>query len=349
MGDPTAAEAVLSDPGTASHPGTAPPEPLPCYRLFGLSLASDFPFANPLPLASGAPDLRFLCGEGPLPGGEPEAHTLRYQSPSRTADGRSRLLLHRLEGGDLLRFTGVADFLLTADLIQCQLREPAQAFWVDIQLLGTVLSYWLERRGILAFHASAVVIGERAVGFLASNGGGKTSLAATLLQGGHRLLTDDVLAVETGGPTPIGRPGYPSMRMWPTEAAHFVGGLHGLPLVHPELTKRRVRVGAGGIGRFCAEPLPLACLYLPERRDPTSGGTEIQISPLPPTTAVVEWVRQSFIPRLVTASGFQPDRLARLAQLAGRIPLRRLSYPSGFEHLPRVREAIERDTAAHFG
>lgn len=327
------------------RPQGSPGGDLPCYRLFGLSLASDFPFANPLLPSRGTPDLRFLWREGPILEAEPEAQALCYQSPNRTADGQSRLLLYRLAAGDLLRYPGVTDFLLSAERIDCHLRDPAQAFWVEIQLLGTVLSYWLERQGILAFHASAVAIGDRAVGFLATNGGGKTSLAAALLQAGHRLLTDDVLALETDGPVPLGRPAYPSMRMWPKLAANFVGDFKTLPRVHPQIAKRRVPVGEGGFGRFCSEPMPLTCLYLPERRDPASAGTEIQITPLPAATAVIEWVRQSFIPRLVAATGSQPQRLARLAKLAERLPLRRLSYPSGLEHLGRVREAIEHDAA----
>lgn len=326
------------------HPERRPRGDLPCYRLFGLGLASDFAFANPLPLTRDVPDLRFVCARQPLLRNAPPPQALRYQSRSRTADGESRLLLYRLEAGELLRFPGFADFLLTGDRIQCHLPDPDRASWAEIQLLGTVLSYWLERQGILAFHASAVVIRERAVGFLASNGGGKTSLAAGLLQAGHRLLTDDVLAVETAGPTVIARPGYPSMRMWPAAAEHFIGEWEALPRVHSELTKRRVRVGPGGFGRFCDRSVPLACLYLPERRDPATAGTEVQISPLPPSAALIEWVRQSFLPRLVAASGSQPQRLACLARLAERLPLRRLSYPSGFAHLPLVRDAIERDS-----
>ncbi len=136
-----------------------------------------------------------------------------------------------------------------------------------VRKLGDVLSYWLERQGIRALHAAAVVANGRAAAFLSSNYGGKSSLAAAMMQVGCPLLTDDILPVEETGGIFIGRPGYPTMRMWPDEAAYFLGSYEHLPLVHPELSKRRVFVGPDGFGSFCETSQALSCIYLPERRD----------------------------------------------------------------------------------
>ena len=62
------------------------------------------------------------------------------------------------------------------------------------------------------------------------------------------------------------------MRMWPDEAQHFLGHYRDLEIVHPQLDKRRVVVGSEGFGTFCAEARPLACIYIPERRDPAEWG-----------------------------------------------------------------------------
>jgi hypothetical protein len=59
----------------------------------------------------------------------------------------------------------------------------------------------------------------------------------------------------------------------------------------------------------------------------------------------MELLRHSFMMRAVQALGWQPQRLALFAQLIGQVPLRRLRYPSGFEHLPRVRDAVLEDRA----
>jgi hypothetical protein len=214
---------------------------------------------------------------------------------------------------------------------------------VEIHLLATVLSFWLERRGIPALHAAAAVVEGCATAFLSTNSGGKSVLAATLMQVGYPLLTDDILAVEHSRGVFVGRPGYPQMRLWPDEAQHFLGHYEDLERVHPALSKRRVPVGANGFGTFCDASQPLACLYLPERRDPVEAGTEIRITPVSPRDAVIELVRHSFTPRVVEAIGLQPQRLDCFAQMVQQVPMRRLVYPSGFEHLPRVREAILED------
>ena len=244
------------------------------------------------------------------------------------------------------------------------LLNPAAIHLIEIIFLGEVLSFWLERQGIPALHASAVLIGGRAVAFLSSNQGGKSGLAATLMQSGHPLLTDDILPVEEHNGVFLGRPGYPTMRMWPDEAAYFLGAYEHLPLVHPELSKRRVPVGGDGFGSFCDTSQPLACIYLPERRDASGASTtseisavghpgrhpsqpdgavpntDVEILPVSPRDAVIELIRHSFSAHQVEAAGLAPQRLNFFARLAQKVPMRRLIYPASFEHLPRVREAI---------
>ena len=206
-----------------------------------------------------------------------------------------------------------------------------------------MLSFFLERRGIPALHASAVAVGDRAVAFLSGNRGGKSALAASLAQAGHPLLTDDILPVKPAAGHFLGLPGYPAMRMWPDEAEHFLGHYRDLELVHPQLDKRRVAVGPAGFGTFCAEARPLACLYIPERRDPAAWGDGVEITPLRPTAALMELVRNAFTARAVEALGWQRSRLMVLGDLVQRVPVRRLIYPSGFQRLPQVRQAILRD------
>ena len=227
-----------------------------------------------------------------------------YASQSHTDDGESIAYLYRLDDCDVLRFTRVADFYLWPDRIVCHLLDPAYASLVEIYFLGPVLSFFLERRGIPMLHASAAVVDGRAAAFLSSNHGGKSALAATLMQAGHRLLTDDILPIEQVGGRFLGRPGYPCMRMWPDEAQHFLGHYEGLEIVHPQLDKRRVVVGPEGFGAFCAEARPLACIYIPERRDPAEWGEAVRIEPLRPTAALMALVRNSFTPSLAQASGF---------------------------------------------
>lgn len=217
---------------------------------------------------------------------------------------------------------------------------------VEVQLLGIVLACWLEWQGIPALHASAVVVDDRAVAFLSTGGGGKSSSAVALMQAGNPLLADDIVPLERSGEAFVGRPGYPQMRMWPEQAEHFLGYYESLELVYPGYTKRRVPVEENGLGPFCAASRPLACLYLPERREVVDWGVRTEITPVPRREALMALIAHSFVPHLVEAMGLQPRRLSFFAELTARVPVRRIFYPSGLDHLPRVRRAIQSDISS---
>jgi hypothetical protein len=310
-------------------------------RLFGIDLASDFPFATCLGAGEGPPEMTFaVCLEVPESPVWQQSPPV-YVSPLQTESGESASLLYRTPDFEVLRFPELLDFYLWTGRIACHLLEPRYHFLIELRLLGPVLAYWLESRGVPALHASAVAVKGRTAAFLSTHGAGKTGLAAALMQAGCELLTDDLLPIEEQHGTFLGRPGYPQMRMWPDEAFHFLGDCEELPLVHPELSKRRVPVGPDGFGTFHDAPLPLACLYVPERRPDRNASVEIRaVSRL---EALIELVRHSFSPYLVEAAGLQPSRFDFFARLVREVPVRRLSYPSGFDRLPEVADAVLRD------
>ena len=318
------------------------------YSIFGITLASDFPFANrlarPVRQNGGAPDLTFRCTRQPPVAFDPSGPA-SYCSTYQNRAGESALLLYRFKGCDLLRLSGAADFYIWPEQIVCHLHEGGASYQAEIGLLGTALAYWLERRGVPALHAAAVAVEGRAAAFLSSNQGGKSSLAAALVQAGYALLTDDLLPVAEAETGFRAYPGYPAMRMWPGEAQHFTGGYEDLARVHPQLEKRRVVVGPGGFGQFCPTALPLACIYLPERRKAAEEDTEISILLVSPRQAVLALLQYSFAPRLAEAAGLAAQRLNLFARLAGQVPVRRLRYPEGYQHLAAVGEAVLADLA----
>jgi hypothetical protein len=317
----------------------------PKYRLFGLTLASSFPFANRLVTAEGPADLSFACVAKPPCTARWKQSDPVYASLAKNAKGQSWLYLYRQPDYEVLHYPDVADFYLGSKDIICQPLNSWPRHVIEIRLLGTVMSYCLERRGVPMLHASAVVVGGQAVAFLATNSGGKSSLAASLMKLGHPLLTDDLLPIQSGHETFLGCAGYPQMRMWPDQAEYFLGHYEDLDQVHPAYSKRRVPVGPDGLGLFCASPHPLARFYLPERRNPDEFGREIEITPLRGSQAMIEFVRNSFAARLVEQAGLQPERMKTLARMARQVPVHRIAYPSGVEHLARVRKAILADLA----
>lgn len=305
--------------------------PKPLYRLFGATVASDFPFTVMPPLGRGAADLALSLSPRTLLPDRPVSHPV-YSSSLRDKDGESIGSLYRESEGEILRFSGAGDFRVQSDRIDGYIPDWEHGL-AELRFLGPVLSYWFERRGLPTFHASAVSVDGRAVAFVSRHGGGKSGLAAGMIAAGATLLTDDLLVLEERDGLWEARPSYPLMRMWPDEAEHFLGSYSDLPRVQGDSEKRSVAVGEGGFGSFRDVSSPLACIYLATR---VAGTDAVEIQPVSRGEALIELVRHSFSARLVEAAGLQPARLDRLARLVRSVPVRRLLYPSGFERLAAV-------------
>ncbi|MCB1034209.1 MAG: hypothetical protein KDD47_10290 [Acidobacteria bacterium] len=318
----------------------------PRYRLFGRTLASSFPFTFPLPLAEGSADLAFEAVRGTGARGlGPKGH-LVYESPVTDETGVSVLkILQLAEEQYLLRFPGIADFTVGPRRILCHPIPPERLDLVEVRFFGTVLAFHLEWGSSPVLHASAVAVEDAAVLFLGGNRSGKTGLAASFLRAGSSLSSDDLVALVVEGGEISTPPAYPQMRVWPDLAAFLVDSWEDLPRVIPEVEKRRLLVGGEGLGRFERKTLPVAAVYLPERRAEGGGGAAdaVEVLPLKPRDAVLELLRTSFLARQVEALGWQPRRLELFARLAQQVPMRRLRYPSGFERLATVREAVLAD------
>lgn len=307
------------------------------WTAYGLVFTSPHAFANRLAASEAPADLWIRpVAAAPLPAGWDEAPPA-WRSAAADDEYGPFLALHVTREATVFRFGGVVDFFVLPDGIAYQVLDPAYDYMVELHLLGFVLSYWLERAGWPALHASSIVVDDRAIAFLSNHGGGKTSLAATMLQRGYPLGSDDLVALTPTAAGFVARPGYPQMRMWPEQARHFVGH-DDLEQVHPNLTKRRVPVGHG-FGAFDGVARPLAALYLPRRRD----GGAIEFETMPASQALFELVRHTFLVGIVEGAGLAARRFATLAEVVRSVPLRVVSYPNGLELLPEVVERIADD------
>jgi hypothetical protein len=313
------------------------------YALYGIVLETAFPFANRMAPAEAPADLRFIRRHAPAPDtGLNDAVPAFAAAADDDPDDPALEIYVRDAGTDaesvIVRFTRSAEYHLTRDCILCHAPDPALDYLVEIQLLGHVLALWLEWRGRLAIHASAVVTGAGALGFLASNKGGKSSLAAALMQAGCPLLTDDILTLAAVSGAVRGQAAFPSMRMWPEQAAHFLGSAEALDIVHPAFAKRRFPVGPGGFGRFHAGDTAMAGLCIPTMHDDPARG--VVFEPLPPKTLFLQLLQHSFVARPVAALGWQARRMPLLGQASTAIPGYVLHYPRGLDRLPDVARAI---------
>jgi hypothetical protein len=305
--------------------------PASYLRWFGRVLKAELPLITHLPPASGPFDARLVLAEEPgTQGGHEMFRSFRVDADS----GVPLLVAHESAGNHRLRRTGVATFEVAPERISCHL-EGGTLAEAETLFLGLVSAFWLERSGALCLHAAAVVAPFGAIGFLGFNRAGKSSLAASFLAAGFPLLTDDVLTLDLDQGRVMAQPEFPQLRLWPSSAEEWVEDAHELEPVHPDFEKRRVPVGALGLGTFHDRPAELRALMLPDRK-----GTAIEVVRLTPREATIELVRHTFLQALGDAAIGVARRFERIVAVTERTPVFRLTYPNGLEHLGKVREAV---------
>ena len=205
-------------------------------------------------------------------------------------------------------------------------------------LLGVVMGELLRQRGMLVLHASAVAVGDCIVAFVGGKKQGKSTLAATLCARGHKLVADDVVAIEfldDGRATVV--PAFPHLRMCPDAIASL--GLN--PETLPKVVwsdKRYVEVN----GNFRGSPGPLAGVFL------LGDGDSPEIEPLTGGESLTKLLGNSYAGR-ATERCFQPAESSdflKCAQLVRSALVYNLEYPRSLELLPTVAKMVEDQVAA---
>jgi hypothetical protein len=110
--------------------------------------------------------------------------------------------------------------------------------------------------------------------------------------------------------------------------------------VHPHTTKALLSLDRVAVRRHAA---PLAALYVLDRRDDVDAP---RACPLAPGAALEALLTYSFVAEMVAALGLHARRFSCLARAVREVPVRRLSYRSGYERLDDACEAVLADMRA---
>lgn len=308
------------------------------YEVYGLRLTSVIPLPCPVPRDPGPAQAELVYGSTSL-------FSRVYRAIGTTPNGNPWFRHSRLpDGSDYLRWSGLFEFLIAADgrKVACRSLDETSHEVFQTYLLGQVLSFALLKRGIESLHSTAVVVDGEAVGFVGDCGYGKSSLGAAFLQAGHPLLTDDLLVVEEDAHGVLAYPGVPRIKLFPEIARGLLGeGIVGTPMNN--LTPKLVIP----LGRklFCRDVSPLRAIYVLTFPAGSSRNDRITIRALSPRRAFLELLKDTF-----NAMVLEPARLTRqfdlAARLAGKVPVKSLSFPRSLDRLPSVREAILSDLVA---
>ncbi|MEW5871909.1 MAG: hypothetical protein AB1894_21755 [Chloroflexota bacterium] len=319
------------------------------YRIFDLQLISDFPFTTQITpiIYSDTPNQRgiiFTCVTTPPLSLEWDQIFPIYPPRGHISNSLTGFSIYHLNEFHVLRFADFADFYLLENHIFCHIHNHDHLEIIETQLFSNVLSFWLERQGIPVLHASAISTKGHAIAFLGHSGVGKTTLAASLIQEGCSLLTDDILPIKSKDSKFLAVPCYPQIRLWPDEAKIIT---NNSVKINPTPHKLRIRVGDDSIGKFCNEEMPIGCVYIMERETQGYEHIPITITRLSARQAFIELTRYSFMPRTVQTLGYQPHRLDVFASMSRQIPFCQLNLRRDLNYLSANSSALLKDIEKH--
>jgi hypothetical protein len=312
-------------------------EKLYWYQIYGISLRSEikltFPDSEPMQsadvsLLAASPDFFRDATDGAVVSPNPN----RSYKYARLDNGQS-----------YIRWDGLFEFLIDADgqRIWCGWLGAASLESLQVYLLGQALSFALVKQGYEPLHATAVVIDGQAIAFLGSSGFGKSSLAASFLAEGHRLLTDDMLLLRGTDGGYQAQPGPCRIKLFPEMAGRFLAGTASAVTMNGETEKLVLPLSADHLHSVSA---PLRVLYVLGAPGELRQKQSIQLTSLSTRETFIELVRGTFN-YLVTGSERLERQYTECLGVASRVPARRISYPRVLSALPDVRKAILTDLA----
>jgi len=228
------------------------------YSVCGLVIESDQPIHELRPCPAARPGLVVRWNVDQFP---PSSQHWFRQWP---LGGQAWLRFARTEGGYLLRFGEWADFWVSASgsLVLCRTGPATPDHTLKHMFLDQTLPLLLSRRGSAVFHASAVQTAHGALVFSGPSGRGKSTLAGYFSRNGHPLISDDCLAVQTGGDSFTVLPAYPGVRLWRDSLQFLAPQADNVPEVSHDKDKRRY--AAEETLPFTGNSVPLRRFYFLE-------------------------------------------------------------------------------------
>ena len=154
-------------------------------------------------------------------------------------------------------------------------------------------------------------------------------------------MTDDVLALVEKEARFKVLPACPSMNLWPNTLTEL--GDEDLDIPSQEARKMKARLSLrDSESAFCSSEVPLERLYLLNPMKAGSVDERVQISGIPPSSAVLELFRHTRAGSILGV-GDQKKLLQTFARLVSVVPVCKLTYPAGFEKFSAIYDAVLQD------
>lgn len=257
------------------------------------------------------------------------------------SETRSRFALFRFPGGFGLSIDcqGRGVFRIAGDQIDIEWVRGGTG--AAHYFFSYAMPLWLECKGVLVLHASAVALNGVAIAFLGKSGAGKSSLAEALTQLGAELVADDGLPVmeRTDGRWSC-LSGPPLVKLLPNSIDLLKKGeTRQFKKVHQLYEKRILpRARARSLDE---NALSLASIYILRRNLKPDG--EVRITPAGGSAAPIRLIEHSLAGGPASALGLSAKRFQQLARVVRKVPVRILNYPGESKNFPMIMEALTAD------
>jgi HPr Serine kinase C-terminal domain len=186
----------------------------------------------------------------------------------------------------------------------------------------------------LILHAALLAKANHGILILGSSGAGKSTLAASMMQSGWELLSDDAAVLTRVSESWRARAVYPSLRLLPDSVAAMFGDralTHAMAHYSP---KRRVQIDAPDCSSDGTVPIDAIFCLAPEGKH-----DGVNVLRLRPSQACISLIGHSFCLD-PTDRAAAAERLELAANLSTHVPFHDFAYPRKYHILPKVHEAI---------
>jgi len=325
----------MTPSGSGSHNcsdgGGLSDRPFYHYELYGITLRSEIRLSFPETAFVDSPDVSFVL----VPPGLFERALVGLENLSSPDDWYERYVC--ADGSVLLRWPGLFQFLVSADgtSVACDMSGAASEESFQTYQLGHVLSYALVKQGHEPLHATAVVVDGGAFAFLGRSGRGKSTLAASFVKAGYRVLTDDLLRLQDIDGVLCGHPGPPRIKVFEEIAHKILPEQSAVSRLNPDSGKLILALGPR---QYCATAVRLLGFFA--IAESTACERDVDLAALTPAESMLELVHSTFNSRLRGSDRMTRQFLAA-KEWCTRVPVQRLAYPRTLAGVASVIDALQ--------
>lgn len=208
---------------------------------------------------------------------------------------------------------------------------------IRVFLLASVFGALAHQRHFLPIHASAILHKGEAVLFAGDSGAGKSTLAASFLNRGYEVISDDISNIsrceETGRMSVY--PGYAQLKLW----ANSLKFLDEKPEDHQCLRPHIEKFGKRIPYFNSHKPIPVKAIYMINIR----AGQEVLIEEINGRKRFNEIAYHTFRQKLIEGLGVRQTHFTNVQQLSKEVTVKNVKRNEKLKKLPELLKLLEED------